>query len=210
MELARSTYEITPDKKLLIGREEGERVKELVCQGLKWLNSPGVLCVSFAGTDFVDISGADEVVVKVLARLAAGEYPDRFLVLSSLTAQHRENIEMALNVANRAVVVDLAARGWTVMGELNSGLRKVLSFIADTFIAETRGVTARELVERLGIEPVNTASTRLLQLYEGGLVAREPYREPVRGGGRQFRYLPLLNGPFIEHGAWRSERATIP
>jgi hypothetical protein len=198
-------YEITPDKNLLIGRDEGERIKELVCQQLKWLNAPGVLCVSFARTQFVDISGADEVVVKVLARLEAGEYPDRFLVLSALSAQHRENIEMALTVANRAVVVDLGTRGWTILGELNSGLRKVLAFIA-----EKRGATARELVEKLGIEPVNTASTRLVQLYEAGLVAREPYREPVRGGGRQFRYLPLVDGPFIEHGAWRSERTTVP
>ena len=205
MELARSTYEITPDKELLIGRDEGERVKELVCQELKWLASPGVLCLSFARTRFVDISGADEVVVKVLARLEAGEYPDRFLVLSSLTAQHRENIEMALGVANKAVIVDLGGRGWTVMGELNSGLRKILSFIADK-----RGATARELVEQLRIEPVNTASTRLVQLYDAGLVAREPYREPVRGGGRQFRYLPLVDGRFIEHGAWRSERTTVP
>ena len=204
MELTRSIYEITPDKNLLIGRDEGERIKDLVCQELKWLNAPGVLRVS-RRTQFVDISGADEVVVKVLARLEAGEYPDRFLVLSALTAQHRENIEMALTVANRAVVVDLGTRGWTILGELNSGLRKVLAFIA-----EKRGATARELVEKLGIEPVNTASTRLVQLYEAGLVAREPYREPVRGGGRQFRYLPLVDGPFIEHGAWPSERTTVP
>src|SRR3989442_3473287 len=186
MELTRSIYEITPDKHLLIGRDEGERIKELVCQELKWLNGPGVLCVSFARTQFVDISGADEVVVKVLARLEAGEYPDRFLVLSALTAQHRENIEMALTVANRAVVVDLGTRGWTILGELNSGLRKVLSFIA-----EKHRATARQLVEKLGIAPVNTASTRLVQLYEAGLVARQPYPEPLRRGGRQFPLLPL-------------------
>jgi predicted transcriptional regulator len=90
------------------------------------------------------------------------------------------------------------------MGELNTALRKVL-----TFIAKNGGATARELVEKLGIEPVNTASTRLVQLYEAGIVAREPYREPVRGGGRQFRYLPLVDGRFIEHGAWRSERTTV-
>lgn len=207
MELVRSNFEITPDneQRLLIGRDEGERIKELVCQALKWLDAPGVLRLSFERTRFVDISGADEVVVKVLARLEAGEYPDRFLVLSDLTAQHRENIEMALTVANRAVVVDLGLRGWTILGELNSGLRKVLGFIA-----EKRGATARELVEQLAIEPVNTASTRLVQLYDAGLVAREPFREPVRGGGRQFRYLPLVDGPFVEHGAWRSERTTVP
>jgi hypothetical protein len=192
MRLAKSIYEIEED--VLAGRFEGERVKELVCYELKSLPPCSVLCLSFARTTFVDVSGADEVVVKVLARLQAGEFPDRFLTLAGLKPQHRENIEMALAVAKKAVIVDLGATCWSLMGELNAALRRVL-----TFIAERGASTARELVDHLGIEPVNTASTRLVQLYEAGLVAREPHREPVRGGGRQFRYVPLVPGTFEEH-----------
>jgi len=84
------------------------------------------------------------------------------------------------------------------------------SHIVVPAIHKSKKQIADLFVEKLGIEPVNTASTRLVQLYQTGLVAREPYREPVRGGGRQFRYLPLVDGPFVEHGAWRSERTTVP
>lgn len=193
MKLTKSVYKIEPERGLLAGRPEGERVKELVSYELKSLSPGSVLSLSFEHAMFVDVSGADEVVVKVLARIEAGEFPDRFLTLSSLKSQHLENIEMALDVAKKAVIVELAPWRWTVMGELNTALRKVL-----TFIAEIGAATARELVDKLGIEPVNTASTRLVQLYESGLVAREPYREPVRGGGRQFRYYPLVRGQYVE------------
>jgi hypothetical protein len=197
MDLVNSRYEIIADNDLLIGREEGERVKEAVCQRLKQLSALSILTLSFNRVKFMDISGADEVVAKVLARLAAGEFPDRFVTLASLKVQHRENIEMALEVAGRAVVVDLGQRRWTILGHLNAALRRVLAYIADKGAA-----TARELVDRLDIEPVNTASTRLVQLYSEGLVAREPWREPVRGGGRQFRYRPLVRGKYIEQVTW--------
>jgi DNA-binding MarR family transcriptional regulator len=203
MELTKSVYKIEPEKGLLAGRPEGERVKELVSYELKSLSPGSVLSLSFARAEFVDVSGADEVVVKVLARIEAGEFPDRFLTLSALKPQHLENIKMALDVAKKAVIVDLAPWRWTLTGELNAALRRVLAFIA-----EKGAATARELVEKLGIEPVNTASTRLVQLYESGLVAREPHREPVRGGGRQFRYYPLVRGQYIEErdgGNWSTE-----
>ena len=40
---------------------------------------------------------------------------------------------------------------------------------------------------------INEASTKLTTLYRRRLVGREPFRQAVRGGGRQFRYLSLLN-----------------
>jgi hypothetical protein len=197
MDLVKSTYEISAEQDLLITRDEGERVKELVCQRLKELSPHSVLRLSFRQIKFVDVSGADEVVVKVLARLVAGEFPDRFVILSSLKPQHYENIELVLDVARKAMLVDLGQGRWTVLGQLNAALRRVLAYVADKGAA-----TARELVDHLDIEPVNTASTRLVQLYGEGLLGREPWREPVRGGGRQFRYLPLVRGKCVEHDAW--------
>jgi hypothetical protein len=186
-------YPLEAERGLLIGRDEGERIKNLVCQRLKELSAMTVLCLDFHRIRFVDVSGADEVVVKVLARLIAGEFPDRFLILTRIDSQHRENIATALEVAKKAVLVDLGGDHWTVLGHLNAALRRVLMYICRTGAA-----TARELVDDLGIEPVNTASTRLIQLYQDRLIAREPWREPVRGGGRQFRYLAILQGQYQE------------
>lgn len=193
MGLGIDTYRLQAERGLLIGREEGERVKDLLCRHLKGLPRMTVVRLDFREIRFVDVSGADEVVVRVLARILAGEFPDRFLTLSGVGVQHRENIEAALEAAKRAVIVVLSQSKWTVLGSINSALRRVLAFVG-----EHGAATAREVVDKLGIEPVNTASTRLAQLYQEGLVAREPWREPVRGGGRQFRYLALAAGKFAE------------
>jgi hypothetical protein len=193
VELSHASFPLVTKDKLLIGRDEGERVKEEICRRLKELPPRSVLSLDFTNIQFVDVSSVDEVVIRVLARIIAGEFPDRFMVLRGVNAQHRENIELALRVARRAVILDLAWRRWTLLGYLNSALRRILAYIADKGMA-----SARELVQELAVEPVNTASTRLVQLYEEALVAREPWREPVRGGGRQFRYYPLLRGQYIE------------
>lgn len=189
MDLPMTTYQLEAERDLLIGRDEGDRVKDLVCRQLKDLSPQSVLRLDFSRINLADVSGADEVVVRVLARLAAGEFPDRFIVLMGIGTQHRENIEMALEVAKKAVIVDLGNQRWTILGQLNAALRRVLVYIGTNGVA-----TARELVDELDIDPVNTASTRLSQLYQECLCAREPWREPVRGGGRQFRYRALVKG----------------
>ncbi len=194
MTLPIATYPVKAHRDLLIGRVEGERVKDLVWRALKDLGPNAVLCLDFSRIRFLDVSGADEVVVKVLARLVAGEHPNRFILLKGIGPHQRENIDTALEVAKRVVLVDLGHGCWGLLGHLNAALRRVLQYIGSEGAA-----TARELVDKLGIDPVNTASTRLVQLYREGLVAREPWREPVRGGGRQFRYLALLKGKYQEN-----------
>jgi hypothetical protein len=193
MDLSTTTHELEADRDLLVGRDEGDRVKDLVCRRLKDLPPQHVLRLDFRRVQFVDVSGADEVVVKVVGRVIAGEFPDRFIVITGVGTQHRENIEMALGVAKKAVLVDLGSHQWTILGPLNAALRRVLVYIG------MRGAaTARELVDELDIDPINTASTRLTQLFQEGLCAREPWREPVRGGGRQFRYIALCKGEYVE------------
>jgi len=177
-----------PKKDLLIMREIGEKTKEAICRRISRLEPNSVLEMDFSSIRFMDVSCADEIVVKVLARLEAGEFPDRFIILSRINAQHRENIETALEVAKKAVIVK-ENKGWSLMGELVNSYREALSTIM-----ELGSVTARELQQEMGYNTVNEASTKLIFIYQRCLIAREPYREAVRGGGRQFRYLSLLQG----------------
>lgn len=174
------------DAGFLIGREEGVRLKEALCQQLDGLEPNTVLALDFSAIEFVDVSCADELVVKVLARLQAGEFPDRFLLLTGLKPQHRENVEAALAVGGKAVLVQ-SAREWLILGNLIHSYREALAVVN-----AQRTITARELFEAMGYETINEASTKLSALYKLRLIAREPYRRPVRGGGRQFRYLSLL------------------
>ena len=176
------------ERDLLTMRRVGEKTKEAICRKLSQLERNTVLEMDFSSIRFIDVSCADEVVVKVMARLEAGEYPDRFIILSHIDTQHRENIETALKVAKKAVIVK-ENEGWSLLGELVNSYRKALSKVM-----EFGSITARELQKEMGYNTVNQASTKLIFIYQRCLIAREPYREAVRGGGRQFRYLSLLQG----------------
>jgi len=177
-------YELKAEAGLLIGREEGKKIKEAICQKLEELAPITVMQLDFSQVEFIDVSCADEIVVKVLARLQAGEFPDRFFILSNIKVQHRENVETALEVAEKAVI----AKEFFILGKLMNSYRQALEEVM------RRGaITARELQQALQYSTVNEASTKLSYLYQQCLIAREPFRRPVRGGGRQFRYLSLLS-----------------
>lgn len=177
-------YALNAEAGFLIGREQGKKIKEAICKRLEELAPNTVLQLNFSRVEFVDVSCADEMVVKVLARLQAGEFPDRFFILSNVKAQHRENVETALEVAEKAVIV----KEFLILGKLINSYRKALEEVV------RRGaITARELQQTLKYSTVNEASTKLSYLYQQCLIAREPFRRPVRGGGRQFRYLSLLS-----------------
>jgi len=176
-----------PEKDLLITREVGHETKEQICGELAQLEPNTVLDLDFRAIRFMDVSCADEMIVRVLARLEAGEYPDRFISLSHIGVQHRENIEAALKIAKKATLVR-QKESWEILGELVSSHRTALAKIM-----EMRSVTARELQQELDYKTINESSTRLTSLYQRCLIAREPFREAVRGGGRQFRYLSLNN-----------------
>ena len=175
------------DGGMLVTREMGAAAKETICTKLDALAANSVLKLDFTGIRYMDVSAADEAVVRVLARLEAREFPDRFLVLANLAAQHRENIEAALKVAKKAVLVK-GRKDNEPLGELVGSYRDALAHII-----AARGITARELQREMEYRTINEASTKLTFLYQRCLIGREPYRQAVRGGGRQFRYLSLLN-----------------
>jgi len=180
-------YQLKPEMGFLIGREEGVRLKEEICKFLGEQETNTALVLDFSQVEFIDVSCADELVVKVLARLQAGEIPDRFLILSALKPQHRENIEAALTVGGKAVFVQ-TEDSWTTLGELISSYRDALEVVNGKNV-----ITARELYDEMHYETINESSTKLSALYKLCLIGREPYRRPVRGGGRQFRYLSVLS-----------------
>ena len=187
--LSTASYKVqavgAPEKDLLITRQVGYETKERICGELAQLEPNTVLDLDFHAIRFMDVSCADEMIVRVLARLEAGEYPDRFITLSHIDVQHRENIEAALKIARKATLVR-QEESWEILGELVNSHRTALAKVM-----EMRSVTARELQQELDYKTINESSTRLTFLYQRCLIAREPFREAVRGGGRQFRYLSL-------------------
>lgn len=189
MALKTISYQIravdAPQKDLLIMREIGRATRESICKKLEQAPSNTVLELDFSAIRFMDVSCADEIVVRVLARLEAGEYPDRHITLANIDIQHRENIEAALKVARKAVMVK---DNREILGDIINSYREAIHKIV-----LLNAVTARELQQVMNYKTINEASTKLTFIYQRRLIAREPFREAVRGGGRQFRYLSLFH-----------------
>ena len=186
MELKSTIFKLRADDGLLVTREIGKQKKEEICSRLDDLDPNYVLIVDFSNIRFIDASCADEIVVRVLARLEAWEFPDRYILYCNIAKQHYENISLALTVAEKLIIA-FTDRKWVMLGSINPGYQKAL-----LKVVEKKAITARELQETMPYRTVNEASTKLCKLHEKRLIALEPFRESVRGGGRQYRYISLL------------------
>ncbi|HEY5999010.1 MAG TPA: hypothetical protein VI078_06850 [bacterium] len=167
----------------LVTRETGAVVRAAIVQRLERLERGGVLSLDFGGVGIVDFSCADECLAKLVLRLNAGEYGERFLCLGGLGESQRENIEVALERKKLPVLLLGAGAAWECLGALTPHLRETLRLVMDR-----GGLSARELADRLGIE-LTAASTRLINLHRVRLVRRR--ERTIEEGGREFVYEPL-------------------
>jgi len=143
-----------------------------------------IVILDFKSVGILDYSCADEIVAKLISRLNAGEYGNRYLLLRGLNPTQKENIEVALERKRLAALFLREDKSWEVLGVLNNYLRETLAEV----IREGR-ITARDLAEVEDLE-INTSSTRLANLYKLQLVQRR--EEVLSEGGRQFVYESLL------------------
>jgi len=171
---------------LLVVRKVAKKYREEVWDRIEQMGPNCVLRLDFHNVQFIDVSCADEVVGRILARLEAGELRDRYMILSGVKNQHKENIDTALRVSKKAIIVVNDGK-WGFLGELVKSHQEVLAHVV-----QKNGITASELKEKMAYWSVNQASASLGALYKKRLIARELYRRPVPGGGRRFRYLSLL------------------
>lgn len=163
----------------LVTRSTGEKLRRALEPDLE--AGRGVAVLDFVRIGVLDYSCADEVLAKMFVRLQAGEYGERFLLLDGVSVGQRENLEVALERKSLAALLRATgAKGFEVVGSLNNYLRETL-----VMVRERGRLTARELAETRKLAP-NTASTRLINLHDLRLVAREA--EPGEASRRQFAY----------------------
>jgi hypothetical protein len=187
--------------KMLAMRPQGRRVQESLDAQLRDLPPGGVLVLDFDNVEMMDYSFADEALGTLYSRLAAKEYPDRYLVLvtdeSEITAALLENVEVALNQREVAALVvprevfSGAAKNenkkiqWRIIGQLPEHLIETLSAVIDK-----QEVTVRDLVDALGLDSVTACNNRIARLHQLRLVRRKASIVPE--GGRQYCYSSVL------------------
>lgn len=163
----------------LVTRPSGQAIRERIEHDLE--NEPAgvVVVLDFSNIGIIDYSCADEIVAKLVSRLLSGEYGDKYLLLAGLNENQKENIEVAVERKDLAVMGEMKDGSRAVLGSLNSYLKDTLEFIV-----KKKKATSKDLADAKKIE-ANTSGTRLLNLYKKRLVRRV---EEIGADGKVWAY----------------------
>src|ERR1700752_568500 len=144
----------------LVTRETGRSMRESIELRLEREPEGTVVALDFTHVGIIDFSCADEIISKLVARLQASEYGDKYIVLHGLTPTHEENIAVALERKKLAVLGSGADGSWGLLGSLNPYLNEALQFVM-----HQKEITARDLADDTQVE-ISLASTKLLNLFK--------------------------------------------
>lgn len=163
----------------LVTRPSGQVIRERVERDIVKEEDGAIIALDFSRIGIVDYSCADEIVAKLISRLLSGEYGDKYIVLVGLNENQKENIEVALDRKDLAVIAKMQGKGKILLGKLHNYLQDTLAVVL-----EKGRITAKELSEIKKLE-ANTSGTRLLNLYKKRLVKRV---DEVVANGRVWVY----------------------
>jgi predicted transcriptional regulator len=167
----------------LVTRPSGQVIRERIERDIASEKDGEVIALDFSGIGVIDYSCADEMVAKLISRLISEEYGDKYILLTGLNKNQRENIAVALERKALAVMVEMEDSEKIFLGNLHNYLKESLFLIL-----KKNKITAKEVSEILGIR-LNTSGTRLLNLYKKRLVKRT---EEIIDGGRVWVYDKLF------------------
>ncbi len=88
--------ELGNGSKDLVTRPSGQAVRQRIERGIENEADGSVVALDFSEIGVIDYSCADEIVTKLVSRLLSGEYGDKYLLLTGLNENQKENIEVAL------------------------------------------------------------------------------------------------------------------
>ncbi len=163
----------------LVTRPSGQVIRERIERDVEKEKDGEVIALDFSQIGIIDYSCADEIVAKLVSRLLGGEYGDRYIILTGINENQKENIEVALERKELAVIAQMRDGRKVLLGSLNNYLKETLNFIL-----KKEKITARDLSETMNLE-ANTSGTRLLNLHKKRLVKRI---DEIRDGGRVWVY----------------------
>lgn len=176
-------------RKLLATRPFGRQVRERVIAAIQAVPRETVVQLDFDGVEFIDYSGADELIVMLMNRIVNNEMGSRYLVVANLLEWHRENILVAFDRSKKHAILELRSQELYLLGKVKPMLVEVLETVYNHGVQ-----TARRLSDATGNE-INLSSTKLSQLYQQRLIVRN--EEMLPEGGRQYIYDRILPMPIV-------------
>ena len=154
-------------------------IREKVERNIEKEDVGAVIALDFSNIGIIDYSCADEIVVKLISRLLGGEYGDKYITLAGINDNQKENIEVALERKNLALMAEMRNGEKVLLGKLNKYLKDTLQLIV-----KKSKITSIDLAKTMKLE-ANNSGTRLLNLHKKRLVKRS---EDTGSGGRVWVY----------------------
>ena len=178
-------FVVPADQAILSGRPKGAQLLEVCMAHLGAGPDHSVTPLDFSSVSFMDVSCADELLVKLLKRLGSGELANRFVYLQGLNTSLRETVEAVLELRELAVWCKDDDGQVALLGVLKTPMRE-----AAEVLSARKCLTSAEMSEALD-KNVNIVCNRLNALQRMGLVCR--LRDgSVEGGGRQYYYVSII------------------
>ena len=159
-------FPIAPFGARLGTRLEGKSAREKLLAMLASIPEPGRLIVSLDGVEVLSGSFADETIALSCARLATGEYGDRYLIVRSPSMEIAEDLSHKLERRHLAMLCLLDDR-WDVLGQLAAPMRETLALVI-----KHKETTPKELAGILDIRH-NACLHRVGRLADLRLIRRE-------------------------------------
>ncbi len=163
----------------LVTRQSGQLILSLIEKQIEIEDEGSVIALDFSNIGIIDYSCADEIIAKIISRLNSGEYGNKYVMLKGINDNHKENIEVALERKELALIAEMENGKRVLLGTLNNYLENTLQLIE-----KKENITAKDVSEALNLE-ANTSGTRLLNLYKKKLVKR---KEQNKNGTRIWVY----------------------
>ncbi len=163
----------------LVTRPSGQVIRERIERDIEKEEDRAVVALDFSNIGIIEYSCADEIVAKLVSRLLSNEYGEKYLLLTGLNGNQKENIEVALERKDLAVMAEMRDGKKLLLGNLNNYLKETLELII-----KKDKITAKDLSEIMELE-ANTSGTRLLNLHKKRLVIR---KDEIRDSGRVLVY----------------------
>lgn len=169
LDMSQLAAELDLPPRFFVTRDKGEVAFARLAEALQVVLEEGSLILQFPPGQVMDVSFADETIIRLGQAIVGGQYGRRRILLEGLTQDSIDNINAAIRLQRlKLAFLAIDSEGWwEVVGHLEESLREVLAMLA-----KRPSLTAPELADEKELA-LNSANNRLKRLFDQHLIRRE-------------------------------------
>lgn len=168
-DMSQLATELELPPRFFVTRDKGEVAFTRLVEALQAEPEEASLILQYPPEQVMDVSFADETVIRLGEAIVDGQFGHRRILLAGLTQDSIDNINAAIRLQRlKLAFLAIDSEGqWQVVGHLEDSLREVLDMLA-----KRPSLTAPELADEKELA-LNSANNRLKRLFDQHLIRRE-------------------------------------